>query len=296
MHSFYLPSGNLEALVVNGPDAERLLQGQLTCDVAAVPEPGFTRAAICNNKGRALGTFILVRHGAAFYLIMHQGLGTVVTAALKKYLPFYKCELSTLPAPQACIGIAGDKTAGDFGLEVRALPANGQCASLEEGWICNLDQERQRYLVCFRGNWEAPATAEAGTLSEWLIQGLHAGEYPFLAVDTEKFTPQELLLDRHGYVSFTKGCYTGQEIVARMHYRGKLKKLLFLLEGPADATPIPEPMEVLDGNGQVLGSTLRVLNHSGVLYALASLPADWEEAQPATVRNRAGLLFSARVF
>jgi len=296
MHSFYLPPGNLDLIAVTGAGAAKLLQGQLTCDVDAIPDPGFARGALCNNKGRVFATFILVRQGATFYLVLSKGLGDVVSAVLKKYLPFYKCELHQA-ADEFCVGVMGGLLP-DLGLNLGSLPPQGGCAALADGWICNLDQAQQQYLVYTRQSLPAPASRPPGTLTDWRVCGMRSGQFPFVAGDQEQYTPQEIHLDRHDYVSFTKGCYTGQEIVARMHYRGKMKKLLFRLETAfsGSGTMPAEPMELFSPDDQLLGSTTKLLHTSGTLHALALLPAELENNPPAFVKNGAGLRFTSHIF
>jgi folate-binding protein YgfZ len=114
--------------------------------------------------------------------------------------------------------------------------------------------------------------------------------------DQEKYTPQEIHLDRHEYVSFTKGCYTGQEIVARMHYRGKMKKRLFRLEAPLPGTIPVEPIALFGPNDEPLGTTIKVLCTSGEIHALAALPADLQDDTAVFVKNAAGLRFSSHIF
>lgn len=289
MHSFYLSPGTLDVIAVTGPDAARLLQGQLTCDVEAIADPGFARGALCNNKGRVLATFIVVRHAQGFHIVLNEGLGAVLMQTLKKYLPFYKCEMK--PADGTLVGAAGN----DYATALAAtLPDNGQCASLREGWICNLDAAREQFLVYSPGTIALPAGHDAGSMTDWLVAGMQAGQFPFTASDTEKYTPQELHLDRNGYVSFTKGCYTGQEIVARMHYRGKQKKMLYLLQAPSAVSP-GDAMEILDGAGQPLAASLKVFHAAGRIHALAHLPADIDSGTAAP-KNKEGLEFDLRVF
>lgn len=301
MHSFILPVDNLDLITVAGPDAVKLLQGQLTCDVEALSDPGFTPGALCNNKGRVMATFVLVRQGPMFYLAMHKGLGSVFAATLKKYLPFYKCEFKQIALEaNVCFGVVGAEAFAKIVERVDSLPEVNQCANLPNGWICNLNQGQQ-YLVYSNAlltNAKLTQEVTGGSLNDWLLAGMQCGLFPFLPEDVEKYIPQELHLDRHGYISFTKGCYTGQEIVARMHYRGKLKKLLFLLESPSVGMTAPEqPMEIMDTTGAVLGKTIKILqDYSGALSALASLPAEVEHAVPAHVTNAAGLQFNQRPF
>lgn len=291
MHSFYLSPGQLDVVAVTGQDAARLLQGQLTCDVDALPDPGFTRGALCNNKGRVFAAFILVRHAQAFYVVLNAGLGAVFMQALKKYQPFYKCDMK--PADGDGAGIVGNELASAFA-GTGKLPEGGQCTSLRDGWICNVDAAQQQFIVYSPAGIALPADANPGSPTDWLVAGLQSGQFPFTAADAEKYTPQELHLDRNSYVSFTKGCYTGQEIVARMHYRGKQKKLLYVLEA-SSAASAEEGMEVLDDNGQVLGTCLKALHASGRVHVLAHLPADLDPAT-SSVKNPQGQEFELRTF
>jgi folate-binding protein YgfZ len=295
MHRFYLPPGNLDLIAVSGAGAAKLLQGQLTCDVDAVPDPGFARGALCNNKGRVFATFILVRQGATFYLALSRGLGDVVSTVLKRYLPFYKCELRQA-ADEFCVGAVGDATLAELGLSLDSLLPQGACAAHADGWICNLDKAQQQYLVYTRKPLPASTGSSPGTLTDWLVCGLRSGQFPFVTGDQEKYTPQEIHLDRHEYVSFTKGCYTGQEIVARMHYRGKMKKLLFRFEAPFSGTIPSEPMELFGADDQPLGITMKLLRTSGELHALAPLPAELENNAPQFVKNGADLRFTSHIF
>ena len=292
MQSFYTPPGTLELVAVTGPDAAKLLQGQLTCDVDAIADPGFARGALCNNKGRVLATFVLVRRAQTFYFVLNDGLAAILTQTLKKFLPFYKCDMRQ--AEGSIIGAVGNGCAAALA-GTDTLPESGQCAAVGDGWICNLDAAQQQYIVYSPGTIALPAGVDAGSRDQWLIAGMQSGQFPFTAGDAEKYTPQELHLDRNGYVSFTKGCYTGQEIVARMHYRGKQKKLLHLLEAASAVSP-DEEVEILDGAGAPLGSSFRKLYADGRLFVLAHLPADIDSTGNATLKNTLGLEFDLRVF
>ncbi|HEY0962454.1 MAG TPA: hypothetical protein VGE69_08860 [Pseudomonadales bacterium] len=292
MQSFYLPPGTLELVIVSGADAAKLLQGQLTCDVDAIADPGFARGALCNNKGRVLVTFILVRQEQDFYFVLNEGLSILLMQSLKKYLPFYKCEMRL--SEGTVIGAVGHATASALA-GTDALPEAGQCARLRDGWICNLDAEQQQYVMHRPTVTEHPAGLTPGSTTQWLISGLPSGQFPFTASDSEQYTPQELHLDRNGYVSFTKGCYTGQEIVARMHYRGKQKKLLHLIVTDSAVSP-DEEVEILDGTGLTIGASFKTLNADGRSYILAHLPADLDDAIKGALKNKSGLEFDKRVF
>jgi hypothetical protein len=300
MQNFYLAPEHLDLVRFSGPDAEKLLQGQLTCDVQALIPNGHTRGAACNNKGRVYALFILVRHGDDFFLVFSKGLGAVFAAALKKFLPFYKCTLHLAPAGWHCVGMTGTAASEFLTARFGELPDDGVSMPLADGWLCRLDEAR--FLLCTTDELFAellPAVAAAmpgAGLDAWQLCELLAGHFPFTPDDVEKFTPQELQLDRHGYISFSKGCYTGQEIVARMHYRGKAKKQLMLLSSAQPVDLPGESLEIHDETGNKLGQTLKLLrSDAGILYGLAQLPVELAE-QPVRLHGAGGQSLSARVF
>jgi len=233
MQSFYLAPGNFDLLLVSGPDSVRFLQGQLTCDVDQLADGSSVPGAACNNKGRVHATFTLIRSGASFFLVLNKGLGALLLRALGKYLPFYKCTMTDISKDWHCTGVAGLEADALLRQLNVTLPGEGKCQLLEQGWICLFSVASSQYFVCCPAGTmllESLANRLApGSPTHWQGLGMLEGHFPFVEGDAELYTPQELHLDRHGYVSFTKGCYTGQEIVARMHYRGKPKKELYLI-------------------------------------------------------------------
>lgn len=303
MHSFYLAPGHLDLVVVHGPDAIRFLQGQLTCDVEALADGAFTHGAACNNKGRVYATFLMLRSNDSYFLVFNRGLGEGFAATLKKFLPFYKCTLQLGPSQWQCMGTAGSVAEEVLARHIDKLPAAGAATLLSDGWICKLDAQHEQYLLCSSEQRIADlqaamdGTVPQGELQAWQLASMYAGHFPLDPQDSEQYTPQELNLEQHGYISFSKGCYTGQEIVARMHYRGKKKKLLYLL---ISSTYTPQMLatgfDVCDQDGKVLSHTLKQLPAGdGTLASLALLPAELAE-QPAALVDVQGQLLDIRPF
>ena len=111
-----------------------------------------------------------------------------------------------------------------------------------------------------------------GDLSEWLYQDISTG-FPWLSYEqSELYTPQMLGLERLGAISFTKGCYTGQEIITRTHYLGQVKKQLFIAEC-YELISLPEPgSKVLaSDNQQVLGQVLQAVFFQDCIHLLLVL-------------------------
>lgn len=286
MHSFVVGPDAFDVVMISGKDAERFLQGQLTCNVAALADSQWTHGACCNNKGRVIAAFVLVRHRDNYYLCMSRGVAPLLMAALQKFLPFYKCTMTLQEGSYRLYGLAGecaDKvratvTDSIHGEDGTLLQPEGDA----DGWLCLLNGT----IPCSLWWTALPATAVnqlcgvVGTASSahWDALALLRGHYPFAPEDSGEYTPQDLYFDQSGHVSFTKGCYTGQEIVARMHYRGKPKKQLCLLLLAADPPQNSAKLPVTDAAGTTTGAVLLTRPLGNRWLALAQVPADFPAA------------------
>lgn len=261
-----LPPDTLELLVVSGNDAARFLQGQLTCDVEGLQDDQLAWGAACNNKGRVIAPFAIYRSADSFHLIFTRGLAVLFVAAMKRYLPFYKCQLEQHP----CTALLAEP--GDASLPEPLGVAH------EDGQTAARLTTEPALLARFPAAGAHDSSAGDEALQQCLTALLRNGHFPFRPEDSELYTPAELHYDRHGYVSFSKGCYTGQEIVARMHYRAKPKRQLYLVTLAASAVP-EAGSELVDAQGVVLGTLLHPLPASAdTVLALVSLPIDFAGA------------------
>lgn len=281
MKSFFVELEDFETVLVGGPDAGRFLQGQLTCDVYSLADNTFTHGAACNNKGRIFASFILARHGDDFHFLLAHGLARIFVANLQKFIPFYKCTMH-ISSELKAIGLGGiESTSIIEKLRLGVPPAD--TASHDAGLsLYNLQSDNTQLILNTEGNNYAAlkssiaASIPEGTRADWELTNILSGHFPFTLEDVDKYTPQELHLDQAGYISFTKGCYTGQEIVARMHYRGKVKKRLYVLtiENFRNSENENE-IEIFDDSGKNLGSPLKkIIDDNNALLAIASLPVE----------------------
>ncbi|MDR0779249.1 MAG: hypothetical protein LBF16_00930 [Pseudomonadales bacterium] len=254
-----LTAADFAVLRLSGADATRGLQGQLTCDVAALPPGATTPGAALTNKGRAFALFWLLKLAEESYVfVLNQGLGAVLTAQLRQYLPFYKCRFSDAcdGAMLLCVGAAP------------VAPTAATVVTLGTAPLATL-----LWLPCEAALAPLTAAFAPGSAERWLADALWLGHFPFALEDVERYTPQELRLDQHGYVSYEKGCYTGQEIVARMHYRGTVKKHLCRLE--FDELETASGVTLHDASGHEIGSVFKALPLGAARWrALAFLPVE----------------------
>ena len=250
-----------------GTDAASFLQGQLTNDVAGLDNARARLAGYCSAKGRLLASFVVWRPSAdEFLLACH---ASVLASTLKRLSMFVlraKCRLSDASADVPLFGVAGETAAaliGDSavwhhasvdGASLIRLPG---AAGVPRAWIT------QR---------APPGPALALDIWRWLE--VQSGIPTIEAATSDHFVPQMINFELVGGVDFQKGCYPGQEVVARSQYRGTVKRRLFLFDAADVAEPGQEIFHSADA-GQPAG---RVANaaaapHGSSLLAEVKLAA-----------------------
>jgi folate-binding protein YgfZ len=196
---------NLGLLRISGLDAEKLLQGQLSCDMTTISAENGAMGAHCNPQGRIISLFYATRIQDAFYLILPQSMLPIAMTALKKYAVFFK---TTLDDATGSLVLAGGTT--------NANP-EGTVA------IIHLPQQRSLFLL----NTPLSSQSNIAGFAAWKYLDIQQGIPAIYPETSGKFLPHDLNLQQLNAVNFAKGCYTGQEIIARMHYRGKPKRHLY---------------------------------------------------------------------
>ncbi|MEY3288870.1 MAG: hypothetical protein RLZZ419_1112 [Pseudomonadota bacterium] len=250
------PVANLSVLTVSGKDAAKLLQGQMTCDINDITETKSSLGALCNPKGRAITTFLLVKNGADFLMILPEVLLESVKKRLQMYILRSDVTL-TNSSDQLCL----------IGVCDLSQPTESLFNTTQQAFISvNFSTTQNRQLVIAETDtaialWSERVDHqhfEPKNSDQWRYLDILSG-IPWLTTETsEEFIPQMLNLDLLGGISFNKGCYTGQEIVARTHYLGKAKRALFLAESNALLMPTPNSTIIDDSTGteQTIGKVL----------------------------------------
>ncbi len=275
--SSLLPYSVLE---LSGDDAATFLQGQITQDVLSLDGTACRWGAYCTAKGRVLANFILWRDvpSATLLMIVPQD----VVAAFAKRLSMFVLRAKVKIRVRDDLAVSG---------ELGSSLADGQVQALEAGWSMGAGAGRAWRI----GAPDAlPAVPE---LSAWAKADIALGRAWVLASTQDMFIPQTLNLDLIGGVSFTKGCYPGQEVVARSHYLGKLKRRMVRVGGANGAQPGQDVWSSTESNepcGRVInaagGEALIELNLSardatlhlgqpdGPVLTLLELPYSLEKA------------------
>lgn len=222
-------------LRVSGSDAVQFLQGQLTCNMDELSSQRSLRGALCNLKGRVIADFRVVQQGTDCLLQTGTGMAELILATLSKYAVFHQIELSIETQPNHPLGLIGDES-GPLLREIFGdLPAeHNQVVQSATISLIRINGITERYEIWFHDDSAANEllsqldSPTPGKLDDWNREDIRAG---ILHVDpglSETLTPQLLNYDLSGIIDFNKGCYTGQEVVARMHFRSTAKKRLFL--------------------------------------------------------------------
>ncbi|WP_237058763.1 CAF17-like 4Fe-4S cluster assembly/insertion protein YgfZ [Microbulbifer sediminum] len=270
----------LGSVTVTGPDSQKFLQGQLTCDLVNLPDSHSTLGAHCNPKGRMISAFRAIKHSQEdFTLLLPRGLATAARDAMAKYAVFFKTELADVAESRRWLGLQGKgvlKQAAQL-LQIPQLsPGEAARFELEDTTIlaCALN-ERQLALEVPNEPagtlWDKLTTAaEAAGYCHWVAEQVEAGIPQLHAATSEMFIPQMLNLHLLGGVSFKKGCYTGQEVVARMQYLGAAKRRMYRARCESGELPAPGS-DIVTDDGKSIGNIVEACRSNEGIELLAVL-------------------------
>lgn len=249
------PLEDYALLAVEGERATQFLQGQLTCDLREAGADRVIPGAWCTPKGRIACSFLLWQPSPTRVLLrLRADLVAATDALLRKYGVFSRVTVSD--PGRVCIGLLA--TPGCPELPILGAPGERHSLRGLEGaqLLCRLPEAGLHELWVSRES--APGWIErlgAGftrcSPAAWQLALIRAAEAEVQAATAELFLPQMLDYDTRGAVSFRKGCYTGQEIVARTHYKGGVKRHLRHLLGEG---PMPPAGSDIRAGERTLGS------------------------------------------
>jgi folate-binding protein YgfZ len=265
----------LGVIRVEGEDAQSMLQNLLTNDVAALAINQSHLSGLCNPKGRLLALFLLLRRSDGYLLILPKAMCAGLQQRLSMYILRSKVTITDASDSMTCMGLT---LATDGIINSRQLPDADYQATEQDGSILiKYPGDQSRFLCVGSPSQLTAFTAELleqqwhmATESDWELLDIEAG-LPMIQPETkEQFTTQQVNLDLVNGVSFKKGCYPGQEIVARMYYLGTPSRRMFQAEVHT-ANPINVGDEVTSDKGNVAGHVVRVQqkNDGSVLMLLS---------------------------
>ncbi|MFM8331551.1 MAG: YgfZ/GcvT domain-containing protein [Candidatus Methylumidiphilus sp.] len=302
MHSWHTPLPDIGVLSLSGQDAAKFLQGQATCDILGLPPGQTTLGALCTVKGRVAAVFRALRLDDRIFLLLPLELLDAVRQRLGKYVLRADVKIADVSGEWAAFGLYGEHAPA--ALETLGLPpleqeneAEGQSGFYASFYAIRIaDLGHPRFLVLVdaakaagMGRFLDSHNLPQADAAHWALEDIRAGIPSVKAATVEEFLPQMLNLDRLGGISFNKGCYTGQEIVARTHYLGQVKRRMQRLAGMGEAVPVAgEALGRVGEDGQPVGVVVdAAVNPDGGFEALAVLTAAALDAPLQTADGRA---------
>lgn len=232
-------------IAVRGADAEKFLQGQLTNDIHTVTETQSQLSAHCSPKGRVLASFRIFRRDETIYLALPEALLQATLARLRKYVLLSKATLE-IEAELSQMGYCGAKDIHHLRDLLNPLPDEINAVTSPHGiTVIRIPGPHPRFEMigpeaALKILWtQLDVHAAPVGAGPWELLDILAGIPTLYPETVDAFIPQMINLDLLGGISFKKGCYTGQEIVARTHYLGKLKRRMYRLHCPGDEPPPP---------------------------------------------------------
>ena len=256
---------HLSTLSFSGSDAKEFLQGQMTQDINTISDQSYKMASILNPKGRIIVTGLIKEFKGNIFFIISKDLSEDCVQWLSRYILRSDVKIS-----------------------------------IEKNYIFGLNNENQKQLFKYDGNQQQlnispismdhsrcilladdevslkDKSIESINESEWILSDIKRG-LPILSKESsEKYIPQMINLDLLEGISFSKGCYTGQEVVARVQHRGKIKQRMFHITTESNKSEIEHQSEIMHENSKV-GSLVNSIMNKNILHSLAVINIDDSE-------------------
>jgi len=252
---FIAPLTDTGLIVANGDDAPVFLHNQLTNDVEHLVTQEARLAGYCSPKGRLLATLLMWKSADGIVLQLPRAIQPAIQKRLQMYVLRSKVKLADATESHALLGLGGELAADALKAWFPQLPATPWAkADAEHGSLIRLPDA----FGLPRYQWTAPMSVAEQAWPEliktltpvglpfWHLTGIHAGIPQIVQATQEQFVPQMVNFELIGGVNFKKGCYPGQEVVARSQYLGKLKRRMLLAS--VDATAVAAGMEVFSSS------------------------------------------------
>ena len=281
------PLTGLGALAARGPDARAFLHAQLTNDVEHLPFDHAQRAGWCSAKGRLLASFVVVPSAEGYLLQVARDLAPAVAKRLAMFVLRSKLTVADVSDDYRQLGLWGagaEARLADCGL---AVPA-GDLALARAGEVVAVRVGDARFLVlgptAQAAELQRRLDLAAGEESAWTLAEIRAGRPLIVHATQDLFVPQMVNLEAIGGVDFKKGCYPGQEVVARTQYRGQLKRRMVRARAPAGVQLAPaQDLYSDDIPGQASGTVVSAAPADGGSELLAVVPIAAAEGHPVRV-------------
>ena len=239
-----------QILKISGDDASSFLQGQLTTDISQLKN-GWQLSGYCSPKGRLLAVLYLFEYESNIFMLVENSIADSVIKRLQMYVLRSKVAIEVMEQAKSIATWNGESELGSLA-QLDGLPCLGFGP-------CSL-------IIDLSGQWRNEQKLEPAS-EQWTNALVKAGIPTITANTQELFVPQMVNLDLLNGINFKKGCYTGQEIVARMHYLGKLKQRMFVCKYNGEHTATGGD-KVVTAGGKNAGNLVSVGSNQHALAVL----------------------------
>ena len=277
---------NLAVISISGTDAEKFLQGQFTNDVKQLSASKAQRSAWCSAKGRVLNSFYLTKTAEGYSLILPQASVEALLKRLRMFVLRADVKFS-LAEDCALLGVVGEGSAALLQTVLGSEVVQALSYSSTEDWqvLCT-HESPLRYLVygkveLLKKLWLQAVAQQfiSSASSAWELLDILSGIPQIKPELSDEFIPQMLNWEVLEGMSFKKGCYAGQEIIARTQYLGALKRRLFLVKFASAQLPALGENILVPEDTQSVGKVVNVQLHpAGYALGLAVLQLSHAEA------------------
>lgn len=290
---------HLTCYAISGDDAQTFLQGQLTNDINEVTPTQSQLSSYCTPKGRMLAIFRICLQQDKYLLFMRKDVAESVIKRLQMFVLRAKVEIKEHSIANIIIGLTGELT--DQMLDTLNLhrPTNDNEVAYADNSLCmKIPGVIPRYLLIgdetFITNLEKldKSTVDVYASSYWQWLDIMSGIPTVTANTQESFVPQMANMELINGVSFSKGCYPGQEIVARLHYLGNASRRMFRIEISTDKTinPGDDIYQSESDSNQAIGSVVSAIKEDADKFAgLAVLRIEAAQQNKVSIGSPAGI-------
>lgn len=286
-----LISDNL--LHFSGAQVPTFLQGQLTCDCLQLGESQSAHGALCSAQGRVVADCRVLHLGDNhFALRLRNDVREITRETLKKYAMFSRTQISERDNEWTLLGLWGEGAAAALRNAVGSTPkGRNQCVFTETMVACQADDAGEAFELfvprAATREVQAALSSQATEYPEaaWQQNELRRGLVRTTAELSGNYVPQVLNYDLAGLLNFRKGCYIGQEVVARLHYKGKSKRRCGVYS-IAEASNVESGTALVSqGDGRPAGSVLRIVRAEGEESLLLALVSVADSALTLTLKD-----------
>ena len=234
---------------LSGPDSEKFLQGQVTCDLTQLDTQSCLNGAHLTPKGRIIFLFSITRDSqGALLLETNPSVIELAMASFKKYSVFFKTEITEVTDQFVSVLVSGPNA----DTIINKIDADTSRLIGIDTYSLSIRAERTQACLSKVSGELIPAGQGYSDLLR-----IRSGTADVTEESSDSFIVQMINLDAQNYISFKKGCYTGQEIVARAHYRGTVKRRMYILNLATSTLPaIGEGL--INSDGKVIGNVTNV--------------------------------------